>query len=161
MAFLLYAALSIVAVNLFAAVVYTYLHRGAGLAISLVGTILVCIGLAYATLDDDPVSKPAPDVATDIAVPTPAPTTTPDQPRTVHPSLDPDSVSHETPSPAATPGKRPVHTDSTPRVHGDEKKTAPVRRRHFDDREKELQREQRGTEPGAGGCDDIAAGGCK
>lgn len=156
MAILLYAALSIVVVNLFAAVVYTYLHRGAGLAVSLVGTILVCIGLTYATLNDVPASKPAPDITTDIATPTPAPTTTLDQPRTVHPSLDPSDVSRETPSPAATPSKRPAYTKVKPSAHGN-KKTAPVHRRHFDDREKEL----RGTEPGAGGCDDIAAGGCK
>ena len=142
MATLLYAALSIVAVNLFAAVVYTYLHRGAGLAISLAGTILVCIGLIYATLND------VPDIATGTTLPAPTSTTTPDQSRTIHPSLDPSSVSRETPSPAATPSKRP---DSTPKAHLSEKKTAPVRR-HFDDR---------GTDPGAGGCDDIAAGGCK
>ena len=154
MAILLYAALSIVVVNLFAAVVYTYLHRGAGLATSLVGTILVCIGLTYAALDDAPVSKPEPDIATSTAAPAPTPTTT--APPAVHPSLDPSAASRET-----TPSKRPVYTDSTPRAHRDEKKTAPVRRRHFDDREKELQREQRGTEPGAGGCDDIAAGGCE
>lgn len=157
MAILLYTALSLIAVNVFAAVVYTYLHRGAGLAISLAGTILVCIGLTYATLNDVPASKPAPDVTTGIT----APTTTPDQPHTVHPSLDPSSVSRETPSPAATPSKRPVYTDVQPRAHVNEKKTAPVHRHHFDDREKELQKEQRGTEPGAGGCDDIAAGGCK
>lgn len=157
MAILLYAALSIIAVNLFAAVVYTYLHRCAGLTISLVGTILVCIGLTYVTLNDVPASKPAPDITTGITVPAPTPTTTP----TVHPSLDPSSVSRETPSPAATPSKRPVHTESTPTAHSGEKKTAPVHRHHFDDREKELQKEQRGTEPGAGGCDDIAAGGCK
>ena len=78
-----------------------------------------------------------------------------------HPSLDPSSISRETPTPSTTPSKRPVYTDSTPRAHRSEKKTAPVRRHHFDDREKELQTEQRGTEPGAGGCDDIAAGGCK
>lgn len=155
MTILLYAALSIVVVNLFAAVVYTYLHRGAGLAISLVGTILVCIGLTYATLNDVPASKPAPDTTTDITTP---PTATPDQPHTVHPSLDPDSVSRETPSPSATPSKRPAYTDVRPR-HAE--KEAPVHRRHFDDREKELQKEQRGTDPGAGGCDDIAAGGCK
>lgn len=145
MTILLYAALSIVVVNLFAAVVYTYLHRSAGFAISIVGTILVCIGLTYATLNDVPASKPAPDVTTDI--------TTPDQP----PSLDPSSVSRETPSPAATPSKRPAYTKVQPR-HVEK---APVHRHHFDDREKELQKEQRGTEPGAGGCDDIAAGGCK
>ena len=153
MALLLYAALSIVVVNLFAAVVYTYLHRGAGLAISLVGTILVCIGLTYATLNDIPASKPAPDIATDITTPAPAPTTTTDQPHTVHPSLD--GVPRETP--AATPSKRPAYTKAQPR----RLEKAPVRRRHFDDREKELQREQRGTDPGAGGCDDIAAGGCE
>ena len=159
MATLLYAALSIIVVNLFAVVVYTYLHRGAGIAISLVGTILVCIGLTYASLNDVPASKPAPDVTTDITAPSPTPMTTPDQPRTVHPSLDPSSVSRETP--AVTPSKRPVYTEATPKAHSSEKKTAPVRRHHFDDREKELQKEQRGTDPGAGGCDDIAAGGCK
>lgn len=156
MTVLLYAALSIVVVNLLAVVTYTYLHRGAGLAISLVGTILVCIGLTYATLNDVPASKPAPVVT----VPFPTPTTTPDQSRTIHPSLDPSSVSRETPT--ATPSKRPVYTESTPKAHRPEmKKTAPVYRHHFDDREKELQKEQRGTEPGGGGCDDIAAGGCK
>lgn len=157
MTVLLYAAFSIVIVNIFAAVVYTYLHRGAGLAISLVGTILVCIGLTYATLNDVPASKPAPDVTTDITTPPTTSTATPDQPRTVHPSLDPDSVSRETPSPAATPSKRPAYTKVQPR-HVEK---APVHRRHFDDREKEMQKEQRGTDPGAGGCDDIAAGGCK
>ena len=158
MAILLYAALSIVAVNLFAAVVYTYLHRGAGLTISLVGTILVCISLTYTTLNDTPASKPAPDITTGITAPAPTSTTTP----TVHPSLDPSNVSRETPSPAATPSKRPVYTESTPKAHRSDKTTAPtVHRHHFDDREKELQTEQRGTEPGAGGCDDIAAGGCK
>lgn len=161
MALLLYAALSIVAVNLFAAVVYTYLHRGAGLAISLVGTILVCIGLTYATLNDIPASEPAPDITTGITAPTPTSTATPTQLHTLHPSLDPDSVSRETPTPTAAPSKRPVYTESTPKAHRGEKKTAPVHRRHFDDREKELQTEQRGTDPGAGGCDDIAAGGCK
>lgn len=155
MSILLYAALSIVVVNLFAAIVYTYLHRGAGLAISLVGTILVCIGLTYATLNDVPVSKPAPDVTTDITAPAPTPTATPDPPRTVHPSLDPSAVSRETPT--AAPSKRPAYTKVQPR----RAETAPVHRHHFDDREKELQKEQRGTEPGAGGCDDIAAGGCK
>lgn len=150
MTVLLYAALSIVAINVFAAVVYTYLHRGVGLTISLAGTILVCICLTYATLNDVPASQPAPDVTTDITTPAPAPTTTLDQPHTTHPSLDPSSVSRETPSPAATPSKRPAYT-----------KAQPVHRHHFDDREKELQQEQRGTEPGAGGCDDIAAGGCK
>lgn len=153
MTILLYAALSIVTINLFAAVVYNYLHRGAGLALSLVGTILVCIGLTYATLNDVPVSKPAPDVTTGI--------TAPDQPHTVHPSLDPSNVSRETPAPTMTPSERPIYTESTPKAHSGERKTAPVRRRHFDDREKELQKEQRGTDPGAGGCDDIAAGGCK
>lgn len=154
MAILLYAALSIVVVNLFAAVVYTYLHRGAGLTVSLVGTVLVCIGLTYAALNDVPASKPAPDITTDITTP---PTTVPTQNPTVHPSLDPDSVSRETPSPAVTPSKRPAYTKVQPR-HVEK---APVHRHHFDDREKELQKEQRGTEPGAGGCDDIAAGGCK
>lgn len=157
MTVLLYAALSIVAVNLFAAVVYTYLHRGAGLAISLVGTILICIGLTYATLNDIPASKPAPAVTTDIT----EPAATPTQPATLHPSLDPSAVSRETPSPTATPSKRPAYTKVQPSTHRNEKKTAPIHRRHFDDREKELQKEQRGTEPGAGGCDDIAAGGCK
>ena len=154
MTILLYAALSIVAVNLLAAVVYTCLHRGAGLVISLVGTILVCIGLTYATLNDLPATKPAPDVTTDIT----APPTTTTQP-TVHPSLDPSAISRETPSPtpAATPSKRPAYTKAQPR-HTEK---APVRRRHFDDRERELQTGQRGTEPGAGGCDDIAAGGCE
>lgn len=157
MSILLYAAISIVVVNVFAAVIYTYLHRGAGLAISLVGTILVCIGLIYATLNDVPASEPAPDITTDITAPSPTPTTTPDQPHTLHPSLDPANVSRETPSPSATPSKRPAYTDVRP----SRAKKAPVHRRHFDDREKELQTEQRGTEPGAGGCDDIAAGGCK
>lgn len=157
MAVLLYAALSIVAVNLFAAVVYNYIHRGAGLAISLVGTILVCIGLTYATLNDVPASKPAPGVTTDISTSAPTPTTTPDQSHAIHPSLDPSSVSRETPAPTATPSKRPAYTNVQPR----RAEKAPVHRRHFDDREKELQKEQRGTEPGAGGCDDVAAGGCK
>ena len=156
MSLLLYAALSIVAINVFAAVVYAYLHRGAGLAISLIGTLLVCICLTYATLNDVPATKPAPDTTTSIAAPAPTPMTTPDPPLTVHPSLDPSSVSRETST--ATPRKRPVYTESTPSA---QKKTAPVRRHHFDDREKDLQKEQRGTEPGAGGCDDIAAGGCK
>ena len=157
MTILFYAALSIVVVNLFAAVVYHYLHRGAGLAISLVGTILICIGLTYATLNDVPASKPAPDITTDITIPTPTPTTT--APSTLHPSLDPSAVSRETPSstPTETPSKRPAYTKVQP--HHVEK--APVHRSHFDDREKELQKEHRGTEPGAGGCDDIAAGGCK
>jgi len=148
MAVLLYAALSIVAINLFAAVVYNYLHRGAGLTISLVGTILVCIGLTYATLNDVPASKPAPDISTSSPA---TPSTTPEPAPTIHPSLDPSSISRETPS------KRPVYTDAQPR----RAEKVPVRRRHFDDREKELQKERRGTEPGAGGCDDIAAGGCK
>lgn len=159
MSVLLYAALSIVAVNVFAAVVYTYLHRSAGLTISLVGTILVCISLTYAAINDVPASKPAPDVTIDITAPAQAPTTT--TPPTAHPSLDPSNVSRETPSPTATPSKRPVYTESTPKAHRNDKKTAPVHRHHFDDREKELQKEQRGTEPGAGGCDDIAAGGCR
>jgi hypothetical protein len=152
---LFYAALSIVAVNIFAALIYYYLHRGAGLAISLVGTVLLCIGLTYATINDVPASKPAPDITTDIE--TPAPTTTFP---TIHPSLDPSIVSRGTPSPApaTTPSKRPAYTNTQPR-HAEKK--APVHRRHFDDRENDLQTEQRGTEPGAGGCDDIAAGGCK
>lgn len=157
MTVLLYAALSIVAVNVFAAVVYTRLHRGAGLAVSLVGTALVCIGLTYAALNDVPASKPAPDITTDITAPAPTSTTTPGQPRTVHPSLDPSSVSRETPSPAATPSERPAYADARPR----RVEKAPVHRRRFDDRERELQRERRGTDPGAGGCDDIAAGGCE
>lgn len=156
MAVLLYASLSIVAVNLFAAVVYTYLHRGAGLAISLVGTILVCIGLTYATLNDVPASKPAPAITTDITTP---PTTTPTQAPTIPPSLDPSAVSRETPSPAPapTPSKRPAYTKVQPRSP----EKAPVHRRHFDDMEKRLKNYDKGTEPGAGGCDDIAAGGCK
>lgn len=158
---LLYAALSIVVINVFAALVYNYLHRGAGLALSLVGTILVCIGLTYATLNDVPATKPSPDITTNIETPDPTPATTPDQPPTVHPSLDPSNVSRETPSPTATPSKRPAYTKAQPNVHSDKKKTAPVHRHHFDDREKELQTEQRGTDPSAGGCDDIAAGGCK
>lgn len=159
MAIILYAALSIVAVNIFAAVVYAYLHRGTGLAISLVGTVLVCICFTYVTLNDIPASKPAPDVTTDISAPSATqPATT--APSTVHPSLDPSAVSRDTPSPtpAETPSKRPAYTKVQPR-HIREK--APVHRHHFDDREKELQTEQRGTDPGAGGCDDIAAGGCK
>ena len=157
MSILLYAALSIIAINVFAAVIYTYLHRGAGLTISLVGTVLACIGLTYTSLNDVPdATTPAPTpTATATATPTP------DQPHTIHPSLDPSAVSHETPSPTATLSKRPVYTESTPKAHSGEKKTTPVRRHHFDDREKELRTEQRGTEPGAGGCDDIAAGGCK
>lgn len=146
---LLYSALSIVTVNLFAALVYYYLHRGAGLAISLVGTILICIGLTYATLDYVPASKPAPDVTIGITTP-PTATTTPEQHHTVHPSLDPSAVSRETPSPTATPSKpKPVQ------------KKAPVARKHFDDMEKRLSTASRGTDPGAGGCDDAAAGGCK
>lgn len=159
MAILFYAAAAIVAVNAFAALVYYYLHRGVGLAISLAGTILIAMGLTFATLNDVPASKPAPAITTPIETTSPAPTT-PDAPRTIHPSLVPSpDVSRETP--AATPSKRPVYTESTPSAHKSEKKTAPIRRHHFDDREKELQTEQRGTEPGAGGCDDIAAGGCK
>ena len=82
MTILFYAAASIVAVNLLAAVVYYYLHRGAGLAISLVGTVLICICLTYAALNDVPVSKPAPDVTISIA--TPPTTATPEQPHTAH-----------------------------------------------------------------------------
>lgn len=159
MSILLSAALSIVAINVFAAVIYNYIHRGAGLAISLVGTILVCIGLTYATLNDVPASKPAPNITTGITAPAPTPTTTPDQLRTVHPSLDPNGVSRETP--AATPSKQPVYTESAPKAHRGEEKTTPVRRHHFDDMEKQLKNYDKGTEPGAGGCDDIVAGGCK
>lgn len=151
MAILLYAALSIVVVNLFAAVVYAYVHRGAGIAVSLVGTVLVCIGLAYAALDDVPASEPASDATTDIAAPAP----TPGRPRAVRPGPDPSDASRETPS------ERPAHAGPAPTAHSGGGKAAPVRRRHFDDREKELQRERRGTEPGAGGCDDVAAGGCE
>lgn len=151
MSLLFYAALSIVAVNLFAAVVYHYLHRGAGLAISLVGTILICIGLTYATLNDVPASKPAPDVTISITTPpTDTTTTTPEQPHTVHPSLDPSAVSRET---TPTVKQAPVKAKPKP-----VQKKAPVRR-HFDDMEKQLA--TRGTDPGAGGCDDAAAGGCK
>lgn len=153
MTIILYAALSIVAVNAFAAFVYNYLHRGAGLAISLIGTILVCIGLTYATLNDVPASKPAPDVTTDITTP---PSATPEQPHTVHPSLDPSNVSRETP-PTTGPSKRPSYVKATPPAT----KKAPVHRQHFDDMEKQLKNYDKGTEPGAGGCDDIAAGGCK
>lgn len=147
---LLYAALSIVAVNLFAAIVYTYIHRGAGLGISLVGTILICIGLTYATLNDVPASKPAPDVTISITTPPTTTTTpTPEQPRTIHPSLDPSAVSRET-TPTATATKtKPVQ------------KKAPIVRKHFDDMEKRLSHTNKGTDPGAGGCDDAAAGGCK
>ena len=155
MILLLYAALSIVAINLFAAVVHTYLHRGAGIAISLVGTVLVCIGLTYATLNDVPAAKPAPDITTDItAPPATQPTTAPSP---IHPSLNPSAVSRETSSPTTTPSRRPAYTKAQPR-HAEK---APVHRRHFDDRETELQKEHHGTDPGAGGCDDIAAGGCK
>jgi hypothetical protein len=139
MTILFYTAVAIVTVNLFAAVVYFYLHRGAGLAISLVGTLLVCIGLTYATLNDVPASKPAPDVTISITTP-PTTTTTPEQSPTLHPSLDPSVVSRET-----TPA--PVK--------------APVTRKHFDDMEKQLSHTDKGTDPGAGGCDDAAAGGCK
>lgn len=158
MSILLYAALSIVAVNLFAAVVYHCLHRGAGLAISLVGTVLVCIGLTYTALNDVPASKPAPDVTVGITTP-PTTTTAPEQPYTVHPSLDPSAVSRgTTPAPTATPSKRPAYTEVQPRRA---EKKAPVARKHFDDMEKRLSHTGRGTDPGAGGCDDAAAGGCK
>jgi hypothetical protein len=133
MTLLFYAAVAIVSVNLFAAVVYCYLHRGAGLAISLVGTILICIGLTYATLNDVPASKPAPDATVSITTP-PTTTTTPEQHPTIHPSLDPSTVSRE---------------------------TTPITRKHFDDMEKQLSHTNKGTDPGAGGCDDAAAGGCK
>lgn len=151
MSLLLYAALSIVAINVFAALVYYYLHRGAGLALSLAGTTLICIGLTYAAINDVPTSKPAPDIT---MLPTTQPVTTP---FTTHPSLDPSVVSRETPSPTAAPTKRPAYTKVQP-SHAEK---APIHRHHFDDRENELTREQRGTEPGAGGCDDIASGGCK
>ncbi len=153
MTILFYAFVAIVTVNLFAAVVYYYLHRGAGLAISLVGTVLICIGLTYASLNDVPASKPAPDVTVSITTP---PTATPEQPHTVHPSLDPSAVSRET-TPAATPSRRPARTDVRPR----RAEKAPVARKHFDDMEKRLSHTNEGTDPGAGGCDDIAAGGCK
>lgn len=146
MSLLLYAALSIATVNIFAAVIYYYLHRGAGMAISLVGTILICIGLTYATLNDVPASKPAPDVTISITTP---PTPTPEQPSTVHPSLDPSAVSRETTPPARATETKPV------------RKKAPVARKHFDDMEKQLSHTDKGTDPGAGGCDDAAAGGCK
>lgn len=148
MSILLYAVLSIVAVNLFAAVVYTYLHRGAGLAISLVGTILICIGITYASLNDVPASKPAPDVTVSITTP-PTTTATPEQTPTVHPSLDPSAVSRETTPAPAKPKPKPLQ------------KKAPVTRKHFDDMEKQLSHTDKGTDPGAGGCDDAAAGGCK
>lgn len=149
MTILFYAAVAITTVNLFAAVVYYYLHRGAGLAISLVGTILICIGLTYATLNDVPASKPAPDVT--VSITTPPTATTPEQPHTVHPSLDPSAVSRETtPAPVEAPAKpKPVQ------------KKAPVTRKHFDDMEKQLSHTNKGTDPGAGGCDDASAGGCK
>ena len=148
MSILLYAALSIVAVNLFAAVVYSHLHRGAGLVISLVGTVLICIGLTYATLNDVPASKPAPDVTIGITTP-PTLTTTPEQHPSVHPSLDPSVVSRETKPAARATETKPVQ------------KKAPVTRKHFDDMEKRLSHIDKGTDPGAGGCDDAAAGGCK
>lgn len=150
MTLLFYAALSITAINLFAAVVYYYLHRGAGLAISLVGTILICIGLTYATLNDVPASKPAPDATISITTP-PTNTTTPEQPYTVHPSLDPSAVSRET-------MPHPVEAPATPKPV---QKKAPITRKHFDDMEKQLSHTDKGTDPGAGGCDDAAAGGCK
>lgn len=152
MGILLYAALSIVAVNLFAAVVYRYLHRGAGLAISLVGTILVCIGLTYATLNDVPASKPAPDYTISITTP-PTATATPERHTTVHPSLDPSAVSRET-TPAAE--QAPAGPKPAP-----VRKKAPVARKHFDDMERRLSHTDKGTDPGAGGCDDAAAGGCR
>lgn len=150
MSILLYASVAIVTVNLFAAVVYYCLHRGAGLAISLVGSVLVCIGLTYATLNDVPASKPAPNVVTSITT-LPTATTTPEQTPTVHPSLDPSTVSRET-----TPPARAIENKSKP-----VQKKAPIARKHFDDMEKRLSHTGKGTDPGAGGCDDIAAGGCK
>ena len=151
MTFLCYAALSIVAVNLFAALVYYYLHRGAGLAISLVGTVLIAMGLVFVSLNDIPATQPAPDVTISITTPPTATTTpTPEQHPTVHPSLDPASVSRET---APTVKQAPVKAKPAP-------KKAPVRH-HFDDMEKQLSHTNKGTDPGAGGCDDAAAGGCK
>lgn len=163
MILLFYAAVAIVTVNLFAAVVYHCLHRGAGLAISLVGTVLLCIGLTYAALNDVSASKPAPDVTTDITTPPTATTTpTPEQTPTIHPSLDPSSVSRETPSPTATPSKRPAYAEAPAKSKPKPvQKKAPVARKHFDDMEKQLSHTDRGTDPGAGGCDDAAAGGCK
>ena len=148
MTILLYAVVAIVTVNLFAAVVYNYLHRGAGLAISLVGTVLICIGLTYATLNDVPASKPAPDVTISITTPSTT-TTTSEQTPTVHPSLDPSAVSRETTPTARATTSKPMQ------------KKAPVARKHFDDMEKQLSHTDKGTDPGAGGCDDAAAGGCK
>lgn len=158
MSILLYAALSIVAVNLFAAVVYYYLHRGAGLAISLVGTILICISLTYVTLNDVPASEPAPDATISITTP-PTTTTASEQPHTVHPSLDPSTVSRETaPAPTKAPDKaKPVQKKGPAKAPAP---SAPVRK-HFDDMEKQLSHTGKGTDPGAGGCDDAAAGGCK
>lgn len=150
MVILFYAAVAIVTVNLFAAAVYYYLHRGVGLAISLVGTVLICIGLTYATLNDVPASKPAPDVTVSITTPPTRPTT-PEQSPIVHPSLDPSVVSRET-----TPA--PIEAPASPKPV---QKKAPVTRKHFDDMEKQLSHTNKGTDPGAGGCDDAAAGGCK
>lgn len=146
MTLLFYAAAAIVAVNAFAALVYYYLHRGAGLAISLVGTVLIAMGITFAALNDVPSSKPAPDITTPIETTSPAP-------HTVHPSLIPSpDVSRETPSSQpSTATKRPAYAQ----------KKAPTVRKHFDDMEKQLSHTGKGTDPGAGGCDDIAAGGCK
>lgn len=153
MTLLFYAVVAIVTVDLFAAVVYYYLHRGAGLAISLVGTVLICIGLTYAMLNDVPASQPSPTAPTTTATTEPAPIAhTPAASPTIHPSLVPSpTVSRETtPAPVKAPAKpKPV-----------QKKT-PVARKHFDDMEKQLSHTDKGTDPGAGGCDDIAAGGCK
>lgn len=150
MTVLFYAAAAIVTVNAFAALIYYYLHRGVGLAISLVGTVLICIGLTYASLNDVPASKPAPDVTISTTTP-PTTTATPEQPHTVHPSLDPSAVSRET-----TPAVKQAPAKAKPAP-----KRAPVTRKHFDDMEKQLSHTDRGTDPGAGGCDDAAAGGCK
>lgn len=150
MTLLLYAAAAIVVVNAFAALVYYYLHRGAGLTISLVGTVLICIGLTYASLNDVPASKPAPDVTVSITTP-PTAVATPEQPPTIHPSLDPSAVSRET---TPVPTKAPVKSKPV-------QKRAPIVRKHFDDMEKQLSHTNKGTDPGAGGCDDIAAGGCR
>lgn len=152
MAVLFYAAAAIVTVNAFAALIYYYIHRGAGLAVSLVGTILIAMGLTFATLNDVPASSPAPSPAETTTTTDPSPTT-PEAPHTIHPSLVPSpvDVSRET---APTPTKAPVKPKPA-------QKKAPIVRKHFDDMEKQLSHTNKGTDPGAGGCDDIAAGGCK
>lgn len=148
MTLLFYAAAAIVVVNAFAALVYYYLHRGAGLAISLVGTVLIAMGLTFATLNDVPASSPTPSVSTTTES---SPTATPEAPVTIHPSLIPSpNVSRET---APEPTKAPVKPQHA-------QKKAPIVRKHFDDMEKQLSHTGKGTDPGAGGCDDAAAGGC-